>query len=649
MSAEASRNRNESGEGYPPQPTGSPSATPWWHLLSERLESELRELDAAGIPYEKDTTAEVAGVLRLHLRPTVDGVEIPLSATFPDNYPYFAFSVEAPTLDLAHHQHPIGKSLCLLPRGTSWWRPESDRLAHFLRDRLQLVLDAGSTEDVAAAAPIEEHAPEPFSDYYGYERDAIVLVAAGDDGRARVPAHVSAGAIMLGVEDVTPDAAVPALLRGALLEVRDDAGAVVLRAPEALAARYRRRIQGRWSRVGVAVKPTSFDAAAKEVYEAGAEADTHRSHPPSVATQDGRTIRVRAVLFPEERRWRGESNAIGDGWVFVIRLQTSGPTQMRARVGGKHARHQLRGAPASPAAAAPVHYLARAWRYAPGDLAARAPELVPLRPHTVALFGLGCVGAPSAFEFARASVGKLRLLDHDAVDPATTMRWPLGAIVAGRLKAPTLAQILAMNYPYVQVSHEQHRIGAPRSISADGSSEIESEAAVIARMLDGAALVYDATAEWGVQRFLAEAARARGIPYIGVEGSPGGWGGMVVRIVPGETEGCWLCLQHWRHENPEKGGVRPPPHDAKRGDVHPEGCADPTYTGANFDLMEVALMGVRTATGTLSAGTECAYPCPSWDVAVLELRDADGSLLAPRWTTHRLMRHPACRECARRE
>jgi hypothetical protein len=100
------------------------------------------------------------------------------------------------------------------------------------------VLRAGETDDVAVAASIEEHAPEPFSDYYGYESDTIVLVAAGEDGRARIPAETSSGVIVLGIEGAAPNARIPERLRGALVEVRDDSGAVVLKAPDAIASRY---------------------------------------------------------------------------------------------------------------------------------------------------------------------------------------------------------------------------------------------------------------------------------------------------------------------------------------------------------------------------------------------------------------------------
>jgi hypothetical protein len=168
-------------------------------------------------------------------------------------------------------------------------------------------------------------------------------------------------------------------------------------------------------------------------------------------------------------------------------------------------------------------------------------------------------------------------------------------------------------------------------------------------MLNGSSLLYDATAEWGVQRFLADTARERGMPYVSVQGTPGGWGGIVVRIVPGETEGCWLCLQHWRNEPIDADGIAAPPSDEVVGDVQPHGCAEATYAGANVDLCEVAIQGVRTAIGVIARRVKGGYPTASWDIAVLALRDAAGFLTVPRWTTYRLRRHPRCAECARRE
>jgi len=624
-------------------PPAGASSQYWWEIYPERLEAELRALDELGYPRSRDDDAFAAGILRLRVTVPLPERSLQLFATFPDSYPSFPFAVVAPGLDLEHHQHPIGKNLCLLPRSSTYWRPASDRLAYVLRDQLPKVLHAGETNDPAIAAPHEQHVPEPFSDYYSYQEDTLVLVAAGESGSERVPPDVRAGSVMLGIEGAKSTSDIGLPLRAALLEVRDERGRVVLRAPDRLAERYACRIEGRWARRAGPVRADSAMAVAQSVYRASGAADALGVHPKSYATRGNATIQVGAVLFPEEHRWRGAADAVGDGWAFAVRCR---PTAL----GGPSSNHQnraRRGA-ASVVVAAGVDFLARPGRYAPGDLAVRVPELGPLRHHTIGVFGLGCIGAPSALEFARAGIGGLRLLDHDTVDPATTTRWPFGLPFAGRRKAEALRHLIVANYPYVRVTSHVHQIGLAREVPADGSEPAPSEQAVLTEALSGCTLLYDATAEYGVQQFLANLARDRGLPYLGVQATPGGWGGLVARILPGETEGCWSCLQHWRNEPTERGAFATLLSDESHGDVHPPGCADATYTGANFDLGEVALQGVRAAVEVLTGDVRRGDAERTWDVAALALRDPSGARILPQWTSRRLPRHPACTACTRR-
>ncbi len=78
------------------------------------------------------------------------------------------------------------------------------------------------------------------------------------------------------------------------------------------------------------------------------------------------------------------------------------------------------------------------------------------------------------------------------------------------------------------------------------------------------------------------------------------------------------------------------------GHIQPIGCASPTYTGAGFDVNMIALAGVRLAVSTFCERAEDGYPETDWDVAVIDLRTADGQLITPHWETHVLTRHPDC-------
>src|SRR6266545_171788 len=193
-----------------------------------------------------------------------------------------------------------------------------------------------------------------------------------------------------------------------------------------------------------------------------------------------------------------------------------------------------------------ITYPVRAGRIGRGDLTLRSPELQPLGEKSAAMFGLGCIGSTSALALARAGIGELRLLDHDYVDPGTVGRWEIGLSAAGRSKVEVIKERIEYDFPLTNVSvASQWKIGAVR----DPHAVEESEYSVIAAMTDGVSAIYDSSAEVGVNRFLSDVAQSLKIPYILVAGTPGGWGGEVLRISPGMTLGCWYCYQFWWSEH----------------------------------------------------------------------------------------------------
>lgn len=280
-------------------------------------------------------------------------------------------------------------------------------------------------------------------------------------------------------------------------------------------------------------------------------------------------------------------------------------------------------------------YFCRASRANSDDLLLRTPELRSLREATIAIFGVGCLGATSSLEFARAGIGVLRLLDHDTFDPGTGVRWPFGLSATGRLKVDVLYDFIASNYPSTGVVTVPHNLGAVRG-SGDGRTDREA----VDEMIDGASLIYDSSAEVGVQHYLSEAARVRGIPYICISGTYGGWGGKIIRIVPGRSRGCWMCSR----EAFDDGTLVDPPCDLN-GEVQPRGCGDVTFTGAGFDMAQIALAGVRATVSTLCAGLDGAYPASDWDVMTVAFRDNSGQLIAPRFEQFTLEKHRRCGVC----
>lgn len=569
---------------------GRVGLSPWWERWPGLLERELRELDRAGITYEIDDGALARGFIRLRLKTTVGGERLSLIATYPDLFPYVRFEVRAPDLDLPRHQNPFTKGLCLIGRASENWEV-NDTLADFITERLPLVIDTARSEDADEVAAREEHQGEPFSDYYTYDADSICII----DSSWKLDPGIKSGELVIGLE-MNPGL----LLRGAVIEVRDSHGATLARIEPTVAELYPKRITGRWVRHAECIRendPSAF-------------LDTLASEHPHLAKLRGQVVSgglldVVAVIFPEELRWREE----GDGWLFVA----------RAEQGVGKGRKQ-------------IAYFARTGRAGRDDLATRVPELNILRDRVIAVVGSGGLGAPSAIELSRCGAHGLRTLDFDYFDPATGVRWPLGFPTAGLRKVSALEQFITRHYPYTKVVPFDHRIGGIPE-TGEEASDLEE----LHRLLEGADLLYDATAEVGLHHLLSDLAAERGLPYVCVSTTPGAWGGRVLRIQPGRTEGCWVCLQYATTD----GTIPPPPSDPS-GNVQPRGCADPTFTGTGFDVAEVALNGVRLAVSTLADGQSSAYPSTEWDVAIINFRDRSGRKIEPRWQTFKLRRHPSC-------
>ncbi len=324
---------------------------------------------------------------------------------------------------------------------------------------------------------------------------------------------------------------------------------------------------------------------------------------------DKTSMTMVGVVFPEEYSLRKKQ----DGWVFLMRhLQ---------KVNKNHQEHN--------ALVRPV-YAGRV------DMAHRVPFFDLLQQKKIAVFGAGCLGAPSILEFARCGVGEIRMLDHDFFDPGTAVRWPFGMDAAGQLKVVHLAKFIRKNYPYTKARDVVHRLG----ITSLAAKKENTDLAVLRDILKDVDMIYDATTELGLQHLLSDLAAAQKIPYVGISTTQGAWGGIVIRISPQSTAGCWGCYRHFFAKNKK---MRPPADES--GFVQPKGCGDVTYVGAGFDAQQIALEGVRAAVSTLTQDNEGGYPALPWDLSVLHLRDGDGSPIPPTWATFKIDPHPDCR-CA---
>lgn len=277
---------------------------PWWEAYKGRLEFELAALDKAGILYELDNEAFAKSVVRLKLRVPIGGHTYQMIALFPDLYPYFRFEVEAPELDLPHHQNPFGKNLCLLGRSSDLWHT-NDTLASFLTDRLPTVMKAGTSSDASEVADLEQHQAEPYADYYSYQPGTAVVVG----NNLTIDKLVNSGSLLLGLM-----APASQLLQAAVLEVRDEDGKVLVQTEDRLRRAYSQgSLVARWSRL---IQPPLSNKPI-DVFNQLYQIDPHPNKAESYRVEDGR-LQVRAALFPEELRgWR----EVDHGWLFTCRLE----------------------------------------------------------------------------------------------------------------------------------------------------------------------------------------------------------------------------------------------------------------------------------------------------------------------------------------
>jgi molybdopterin/thiamine biosynthesis adenylyltransferase len=562
---------------------------PWFERLPGRLDRELQALRNAGFTPEIDQTERNRVRLILGITCQVKGANHLLRVEFPRAYPYFAFQVFAPSLSLARHQDPYSKALCFIARIESEWRID-DTVAKYLLEQLPDILKANES-----GGPFdgEIHEGAPVTPYFAFQHEDVVLIG---DWAVAQDAHQ--GTLLLGAERGS-DPRVS--LRAAVLQIKDAQGNVFGELDPRVASQFDSHLAGRWVRLPVRPKladPTSILADAIAAW-------------PALATpRFQRGPDVIGLIFPDEVRYRDWQ----DTCIFLVRRK------VRWVRTSKHKR--------LPRGDQYVTYLVRADRAGRTDLQARVPRLAPMANKKAAVFGLGALGSMTAWQLARAGIGRLALVDNDFVNAATTPRWVLGLSAAGRNKVTVLADHIRRDYPLVDVDPIYLRVGAT---AFDGVADER-----MAQALEGADVIIDCAVERTVHHYLSSIACQQRIPYIWASGTPGAWGGFVGRIWPDTSRGCWKCFCAHLID----GAIPEPPHE-QDPEIQPVGCDAPTFRGAGFDLDTVAIMCARLAASTMCRGVNDAYGDFNWDVATVDLWK-DGHPIAPEWKTFELVRHNEC-------
>jgi molybdopterin/thiamine biosynthesis adenylyltransferase len=228
------------------------------------------------------------------------------------------------------------------------------------------------------------------------------------------------------------------------------------------------------------------------------------------------------------------------------------------------------------------------WRYLPTDALASS------------------VSAPLAVHLGRAGVGEFALVDHDIVTAGNRIRHDLDLTAVGLAKVDAMARRLLLINPAVTCTPIRERYGSGWQASDDAVYEV----------LAGCDLIVNATAHVPTGYHLSATGREAERPVLHTWVSAGAWGGRVLLQCAGS--GCMKCL--FLHKL-EPGAVPEWSEDPDPRVVTDRGCADPSFTGAGFDIAETSCAATRVAVGALSE-PDGGYPPPPGDLLTLRLRRA---------------------------
>lgn len=564
----------------------------WWETRAARWDREQQALADAGIAFVVSESARKAGRLVLDLTTQWNGQPLRLVAHFPTAYPYFPPMVIANDLNLSRHQTPGSKQLCLLKKDL--WEPETDTLASLLTTQL-------SRLHASQPGGAEEHSQgneaEPVTAYLLTEDNSFVGFPAYD--LAKLPA---AGKFRIGVESLQP-------LRGTVLEVLDDEGHVLFASEARDAAHYTKRrgliSTGRWVRLPE--RPSHGDE--KHFYQVAIKADATLATPlwQSPGPKTWRADFV-ALLFGDELSWQ----ELAGNAILVSKIQDQSQekkTSIQTRL------HRME--------------LESRANYFQRDRSS-----ADLQKGCVALVGAGSVGSPVAKFLAQSGIGDLRIIDHDVLDAGNAIRWELGRSQAGLSKARALHNLIEGNWPFTKVNGIGWRVGDANH-AADPREPEHFE-----QLFRGVTCLVDATASTATTNFLADMARDRGVSFVWMYATHGAWAGLVGRAGIACDGFCWMCHLHYLEDQT----IPPLPAAPEEHMIQPPGCLDATFVGSQVDLVEVSLMGTRLVMDEVltKTGGQDVYRY-DWNVAVLELRDAQGRPQLPKWKPYALARHPKCR------
>ncbi len=198
----------------------------------------------------------------------------------------------------------------------------------------------------------------------------------------------------------------------------------------------------------------------------------------------------------------------------------------------------------------------------------------------VVVVGLGSGGSLGARELVKSGVGNFRLVDFDRLETHNITRHACSFDDIGRLKTLAVKDLLIRNNPYVHV--ETFEIN------------ILEEPDTFRNIVKGADLIFAATDGEVSKLFINRVSLEEGIPAVYGGVYERGFGGEIIRVIPGETA-CYGCVPPDMTPVPEK-------------IIDYSAITDPTQMkaepGLGLDVASVVLLQAKYALLTLLRGTD---------------------------------------------
>jgi hypothetical protein len=194
-----------------------------------------------------------------------------------------------------------------------------------------------------------------------------------------------------------------------------------------------------------------------------------------------------------------------------------------------------------------------------------------LSTRIVVVVGVGAVGSQVAYELANAGVGRLRLIDHDRLQPENLRRHALkNRCYLGMNKAEAMTLYLTTE---LRITHAE---AIPLAVNVSLSDR------ELDQLLDGAYLIVAATGDPTTQRRIGRRALSLDIPTVFPSLAERNGGEIFVQFGPGLP--CFYCWHRFRHASSALQGV----------------------SALNIDILPIASRATYLALGILDTDSDYA-------------------------------------------